>query len=197
MTWSLATTHPNIETRVAAKLVAAGVHLQLFFVKTLIVVRGVIVHRFRPAFPRYLFVRAEHNWREILDLSRDVYGRGLSGFLTNTEGRPLSVHDSAVDALLQRSVVVNDKHVLDVPPKVGKFKFGDNVQIIGNSLISGRKGLFQHLSGDDVYAMVLIDVMGRHVPFRVPEAELVSTPLRVPQPRKRKRNWKERRAKSK
>lgn len=178
MTWALATTHPNIESRVASSLADAGLHLQLFFVKTMTVVRGVLTPALRPAFPRYLFVRAEERWREILEIS------GVSGFLTNEEGYPAKIDNMVVDGLLARSVFENNKIILNVPPRQSRFKFGDSVQIIGNSLISGRKGMFQHLTGD-VHAALLVEVMGRFISFRVPESELVLIPMRVPRKNKR------------
>jgi transcription antitermination factor NusG len=181
VTWELATTHPNIEARIAAKLTESGFQLQLFFVRTMIVVRGVLVNSFKPAFPRYLFVRAESRWREILEIS------GVSGFLTDEEGYPAKVCDSVVAGLLARSASADGKTVLDVPPRQSKFKFGDNVQIISNSLISGRKGIFQNLSGD-THASVLIEVMGRFISFRVPESDLILSPTRVRKQHRRK--WK-------
>lgn len=177
MTWAVAATHPCVEARVAGKLEAAGLVVRLFWVKTTTVLHGALVNHFRPAFPRYLFVKAEERWREILEVV------GVVGFLRDLEGYPARIGDVVVDDLLQRSTTICDRTVLVVPPRASKFHFGDNVQIVGNSLISGRKGIFQQLSGE-THGVVLIEVMGRHVPFRVPESELILTPLRVPKKKK-------------
>lgn len=172
MSWAIAATHPNIEARVARRLQDAGLLVRLFWVRTTTVLQGAVVNQFKPAFPRYLFVKAEERWREIREIG------GIVGFLRDLEGYPARVDDVVVDGLLQRSTAVCEKTVLVVPPRQSKFKFGDNVQVVGNSLISGRKGMFQQLSGD-MHATLLIEVMGRFIPFRVPEAELVLLPLRT------------------
>lgn len=185
MTWALCTTQPQIEARVAAKLVGAGFQLQLFWTKSLVVARGILRNHFKPAFPRYLFVQAEDCWRQIREIE------GVTGFLTDSEGYPAVVSGAVVDELLKRSVVVADRTVLEVPPRQSKFHFGDNVQVIGNSLISGRKGIFQSVVGE-THATLLIEVMGRFIPFRVPEAELIAVPMRRPR-KKHQKNWQARR----
>jgi transcription antitermination factor NusG len=182
--WAVASTHPNIEARVASKLEAAGFALQMFWVRTTTVLHGALVNHFRPAFPRYLFVQAEERWRELREIS------GVTGFLTDSEGYPARVSGLVVEDLMRRSTVMFGKTVLVVPPRQSKFKFGDNVQVIGNSLISGRKGIFQQLSGD-VHATLLIEVMGRFIPFRVPESDLVLSPARTPK-KPHHKNWRDR-----
>jgi transcription antitermination factor NusG len=183
VTWALATTHPQIESRVAGRLEGAGFRVGLFWVKGMVVVRGILRDHFRPAFPRYLFVWVEGaRWRELHEID------GVTGFVADAHGYPAVVGDMVVDDLTRRSMPVEGRMVLAVPPRVSRFRFGDSVTVVGNSLISGRRGIFQTVVGE-THATLLIEVMGRFIPFRVPESELVGVPMRVPR-KKHRHRWK-------
>lgn len=170
MSWSLIATKTNEEARVADRLAAVfSLDCRLFVIERAVANRDRRFHiRQFPAFPEYLFVRAREMWRNILAIS------GVVGFVTHADGYA-AIDDSVLNEIEARSRPTDKatRFVLPEPPHVSRFKFGERIQVLGQSHVAGRVGLFQTLSGPE-HAIVMIEAFGRYVAVNVKETDLIS-----------------------
>lgn len=148
--WVLAMTASNFEQRVAAVLGALGIEHHLFCHRIRSVIRGRVVERLRPAFPRYIFVRivADAMWRKVLEVNSVI------GFVKSEE-QPIVVPQGVIDDLIARQL-----NGALPNPLAAKFRLGDRVRIVGEyNLVFGNIGVYQYPIAPD-RAVVLLPWFG-------------------------------------
>jgi transcription antitermination factor NusG len=176
--WVLVVTQSNVEQAVVAKLAQLQFAHHLFMLRRNAVVAGRVVEQLAPAFPRYVFVDPEEQWREIKELN------GVAHFVRFGDNAPEVVSDTVVDRLV--AATLND--VFPAAVEFSKFRVGDKVRICGASPFWGNEGIYSHSLGD-MRAAVLIDGMGRKMSISLDERDIELVVRR----NKRKRNGTRRR----
>lgn len=125
----------------------------LFCLRRERVFRGIKREKLKAAFPRYVFLKNdEERWREVRGIV------GVSGYLEYYEKIKLDGEDGGI-------------RIIEEVRKEETFIEGDSVWILGNSVVGGKYGKFVKDDGED--AEVLVDVMGRYMPFSVKLNDLV------------------------
>lgn len=162
MSWALITTQCNTEPSVARILVQKQVAHHLFLQRKKYVIRGSVVERLVPFFPRYIFVQPGDRWREIRDIA------GVCSFVRFGDSYPESVTDDTVNALVDASV----SDIFPLGEISGRFKKGDRVRISGDNSIFGTVGIFQHLVKSDRAYILLPWFNKQMVGTEVDEADL-------------------------
>lgn len=129
-------TAPNLESRTTVIFTRLKYEHHLFCHRIRSVIRGRVIERLRPAFPRYIFVKivADVMWREVMDI-------GGGRFVRSYEyGLPVIVPQHEIDDLVQRQqdgVLPN--------PLLSRFQFGDQVRIVGEyNFAFGNVGVYQY-----------------------------------------------------
>lgn len=128
-----------------------------------VVHRGVRRREFqvKPLFPGYLFVSAEGGqWHDLLKAF------GVLAIVTTSDKYPAIIRGSVLEAI--RALGGSDGNI--VLPKANKLVPGDTARITYGSY-AGYTGLVQGTSVSD-RQQILLDYMGRKVPFLVREAHL-------------------------
>jgi transcription antitermination factor NusG len=115
----------------------------------------------RPLFPAYLFVQADNGqWHELL------HTFGVVGVVPGAGGAPAIIRASAlarIRALEQDGMVV-------LPKELAGFQPNQSVRVMRGAY-GGFKGLVQG-QASNLRTQILIDYMGRKVPFLVRDADL-------------------------
>jgi transcription antitermination factor NusG len=180
--WSILITQPNCENKVCRALKEREYPHYCFKLRQEVVKRGVVVEKFRPAFPRYIFVAANEKWSEIKELA------GVYKFIMFGEYVAILSQDM-MDAFVQSSTkLTNDELVLIFTEKPSEnFSPGTRVRIC-NGIASGFFGTFQYLIAPD-RALVLVDWMGRQVPLSILECNLEKGRRRSPRSLRKRRKF--------
>ena len=160
--WSLATVLPNCEERASRVLSDLEVDHRMFMVSQRAVKAGKVVEILKLAFPGYVFID------RVGPLPADTEAvSGISGFVRFGDGivdatRVVADLEAEADNLVLGRVRRKDF--------VSRFVAGDRIRITAG-VASGLNGQFhQMISGDR--AIVLLEFMGRHVPFTVDEFQI-------------------------
>jgi transcription antitermination factor NusG len=116
--------------------------------------------RVRPLFPTYLFVRPAHGqWHAILSAF------GIVGMVPGSGGYPAFIRDISLS-----TIRLLEENGLVVLPKEGGLRPGSPARITRGAY-AGFAGLVQGISAND-RIHILLDYMGRKVPFLVRPADL-------------------------
>lgn len=135
-------------------------------VETVRVVRRGVRRReyqVKPLFPSYIFVSADRAWHSAL------VAFGVVGIVPGTAGAPAIIRAPAlraIQAMEQDGIVHLPKLSLDVP----RIKINAPARITSGAY-AGFAGIVEGISAND-RVQVLLDYMGRKVPFIVREANL-------------------------
>lgn len=116
--------------------------------------------RAAPLFPSYIFVQADGRWHGLLNTF------GVVGVVPGSGGEPALIRSSALSAI--RGLEVNG--VVQLPVLQTGFQPNQRARIMRGSY-AGYTGIVQGNSGSERVS-VLLDYMGRKVPFLVREADL-------------------------
>jgi transcriptional antiterminator RfaH len=157
--WYAVHTQPMAEQRAAANLRRQGfaTYLPLYRRRRSHARRVELVER--PLFARYLFVQLDlriDRWRTILGTF------GVSG-LVRIGDTPLPVPTRVVEALQRGEAAGDFDESLD---SARKFKIGAGIRVLSGPFAE-LVGKFQGLA-DAERVVVLLDLLGREVPVRVP-----------------------------
>lgn len=156
--WIVAISKPSREYYAAENL--ARQDCEFYFPKIVEhVMRGPRQSRYRversaPLFPRYIFVRIQHQWRFLLN----TYG--LAGVLMKGE-EPHFASQSAIDDMRNRQ---DDEGMVHLP-LLKEIERGDRVQITKGQF-AGYHGIYQGMSSRD-RTKVLLDYLGRKTPVLI------------------------------
>lgn len=161
--WIVAISKPARENYAAENL--SRLDQQFYFPRIVEqVMRGprqhrTLIERAVPLFPRYIFVRIEHQWRYLLN----VYG--LAGVIMKGE-EPQFAPQQAIDAMLARQ---DDEGLVQLP-RIEDLQPGESVKVTGGQF-EGHKGIYQGMSSKD-RQKVLLDVLGRKTPVLIAKGML-------------------------
>jgi transcription antitermination factor NusG len=158
--WALAVTAPNLEHAVSTEMVRRSLEHIIFMMRWMVVWRGRLVERFRPAFPGYVFIR-HADYHDVVGIDRVIY-------VVPKDLPPEIVPDEIVDSLVQRCGGSFVFPIADVP---ARFTRGDKVIISGCGPAAGHIGIYESSLGNG-RACVLFDWMGQHCPVDVDERDL-------------------------
>lgn len=184
--WALAVTVPQNEFLVCRELRDRFQLPHHFFLQNKrLVLRGQVIQRPVPAFPRYILVPFEAAWEVIRQCWRVID-------LVHFGEQVAPVPQAEVDRLLARCQGVGD-HVLPAVEVPEPFKLGETVQVGGYGVMSGHSGIYQHRV-DDGKLCVLFEWGGRWVPIDVDERDVsaVVAVERVRKARKKKKHHRSR-----
>lgn len=166
--WFLARTQPKRERWAAENVTRQGAEFYLPMTMDVerFVHKGVRRREFRvnPVFPSYLFVRTIHGqWHELLTAF------GVVALVPGRDGMPASVRDEVVASVRR----LEDEHGMVVLPKTPKGHVIGNGSVarITQGAYTGFKGICQGTPAND-RIQILLDYMGRKVPFIVRIADL-------------------------
>ncbi len=129
-----------------------------------IVSRGVRRREFqvKPLFPSYLFVSAENGqWHDLLQTF------GVLGIVTTSDKFPAII---TATALARVKAMEGEDGSIVLPKDSGRLRNGQTARITGGSY-AGYQGIVQGDSPND-RIQILLDYMGRKVPFLVRESNL-------------------------
>lgn len=171
--WTLATVQPARELTIARRLTSHEFPIFLPKVVARVCLRGRVVDRLRPAFPRYLWLDALGRYHEL----RTVFG--VVDFLKTGP-----IVDLAVNGLM---AVTDQNGVLPIPEATSRFTRGDPVRIRGNGLLAGHAAVFDRML-DGGKAIVMVDWFGRPCPTPVLMDDLLAEPKLEVKPAKRRRH---------
>jgi transcription antitermination factor NusG len=159
--WSLATTAPNREKHVGEILVSIKMEHRIFLACARIVRNGQVIHCMRPVFPGYVFIRPENQFglvQSIIGILGFVRFGGSVADVTDT----VMALDSESDG---SSVLLRSKE-----EPISKFAEGEKIRI-KDGVMTGYFGVFSRMLYSDK-AIVLLEWMGRQVPFTVRESQI-------------------------
>lgn len=159
--WSLVTTAPNVEFKVAERLFRIEVECLLIKRQIERIFHGKRIVRLAAAFPRYVFVCVHDAWEKVLNIN------GVIDFV-RIGSLPALVSDEVISQLRTR---LNSDGILPIIEK-SKFKFGQRVMITGNSIHAGRDAVFQYAL-PNVRACVLQQWFDALRNVEVDEADLI------------------------
>jgi hypothetical protein len=180
--WSLAITAPGREFP-TARLLSHWAHQHILFkVKRRLLYHGTIIDVLRPAFPRYLFISAEGAWTRLREQCS-----GIIDFVRE-DGHIAIVPDGLVRSLLATA----PDAIIPMPVVSPRFQFGDQVIIRGNGILAGQQAIFQQLV-DAESAIVLLPWLGREIPTRIHEQDLLKA-IEVPKPHRKRRRRRRKRS---
>ncbi len=137
----MVTTAPNAEMRVSRMLSCLSFDHRLFKMNRKTVIRGKVLDTLVPLFPRYIFIRAFHQWEFVRSLS------GVADFVRWGK-EIITINSQEVEKLEE----VSDKnHVIPgIEALHAKFKYGDSVRVSDmTSMVFGVEGVYQHSLGND------------------------------------------------
>lgn len=161
--WALALTQPNAEHIASVNLERQKFPHHVFKIRSRAVVRGKMVERASPAFPRYIFVFIEDTWRALRGT------RGISDVVRC--GETLArVPEPVMNTLLARA---DGEGFLRDDPRMmhaDKFEHGENVRVT-EGVFSGFKAVFDCRTGEE-RVRVLLSYMNRLVTVEVQDSVL-------------------------
>lgn len=163
--WFVVRTQTNRERWAAENVARAGYTYYLpELMEPIRIVRGGVRRRelrARPLFPAYLFAQAEHGqWHALLR------SFGVVGLVQGAGGFPAMMRGNAI-ALIK---ALERDGVIELPKSATGFQPNQPVRITSGAY-AGFTGLIQGNSASE-RIQVLLDYMGRKVPFLVREASL-------------------------
>jgi transcriptional antiterminator RfaH len=123
--------------------------------------RGHWTDRIVSLFPRYLFVQLDAARQSLAPVRSTL---GVSGIIRFGHEAAV-VPDSIIDALQKRADPTSGLHRL---ASDGPFKTGARVSVIAGAF-QGLEGIFERETGEE-RAIVLLDLLGKATPVRVPLA---------------------------
>ena len=157
----LVVTQTNAEQRVIARLAQMQLAHHLFMVRRKTVVAGQVVEQLAPAYPRYVFVDPQEQWRSIRELT------GVAHFVRFGNNEPEVVSDEIVEGL----VAATADDVFPATAISSRFHYGDRIRISGANPFWGCEGIYSHALGD-MRAAVLIEAMGRKIQLPLDERDI-------------------------
>jgi len=175
MPWSLVSTAPQTEQKVAAALAQMELAHRLFMIRCKSVRNGKVIERLAPMFSRYVFVRPENRWRDV----REVHG--VTRFV-KFGGEYATVSDAVIDGLSTASR--GDIFSAEATPS--RFQPGDKVRINGG-VFHAHEGTYGRTL-EDCCALVFLEAMGRVVGIRMAEKNI--------EPVVQQESWRQRKPKS-
>jgi transcription antitermination factor NusG len=173
--WSLAVTAPNAERIVSVDLARLSYDHIWFKRRCSAVVRGRVVEQVRPAFPRYVFVRAEQSWAVLRDVGKVL---GLVSF-----GEHVAILSQPIIDQLRNRCEGSD--IFPDEPIPEPFTRGDRVIITGYGPVSGHQAIYEQIT-EHGKLRLSFDWFGRLVPIDVDSRD-VSGIVSAPKLGKRKR----------
>jgi hypothetical protein len=182
MAFALALCQPNRELAIARSLTRHHFPNHVFKIRNRCVVRGRVLDRLRPAFPRYVFLDPRNAFHAL----RTRFG--IFDFVRGDGGHIAEVPDLALTSL-RKIADVDD--VIPAPERQsGRFRFGDRVIVHSSDdhRIVGQRAIFQYMV-DEYRALVSLEWLSASVPCQVDERQLVfeSQAMRNTPGRKRRR----------
>ena len=151
MSWAVAITIPQAESRVAKEIVALGFECFFPMIRTSSVRRGRRVYEIEPLFRRYLFVRMCDAIYELLSV------RQIIGFIQKTNSGIATASDAVIREIKNRCTGEG----FLITPKQAKFITGQRVRPKSGAL-SNLVGVFDGLQIDNQES-ALFNLLGRSV----------------------------------
>lgn len=181
--WALAVVRSGTEWAASAELTRLG-HPHLWFKRRVqAVVRGQVVERLRPAFPRYFWLPLSGAWQALRECTRMVY--------LVPPGEAVARVPAEEIERLRASCSGGDVFPLSIMGGVeSRFRSGDRVRLGGMSAWSGQVGSYQYAIGDGM-AIVLVEGMGRWITVPMDERDLEDG-SRLPGKRRRRKRYRRR-----
>jgi transcriptional antiterminator RfaH len=162
--WIVVRTKPNSEKWAALNLTRQGYDYYLPQIRVERKHRGVSILKAEPLFRHYLFVTTDGRWYSLLSTF------GISSVIMQGS-KPAEMRDREIAALREREV---DGYITLPPRPTSQFQPGDRVRV--------KAGAYKHYEGicegADAKARerVLLEYLGRKVPFLIPVADLEPIP---------------------
>jgi transcription antitermination factor NusG len=162
--WGVVTTVPACEHKAKTDLTSVGFSCYFPRYESVEAVRGQIVRRARPLFPRYIFFGPVDCWRELFELEHVV------SVLMCGEDHPSKLPQEAIDELREREgpdgvIKLDDKR---------RQRFGPGAKVrVRRGVMVGFSGIVASMSGAD-RVKVLFEMMGRKTSVTLREAEITA-----------------------